>query len=290
MRITVAALTIAILGCLRSSAQAPEEKQVTITITKDQQVADFLSAASLLVGKPILFDPNSQRLQRGQLMGVDVIHGVPKGKELDLVRSILAFYEITLVPVGPDGYEMLLAIDSRSTNNLVKNKAVFVPFEKVAEHADRDGYYIMTSIPVRHIENLTMLRTALSTMVTPAGIGRVHEVPGVNRMILMDFAPSVAAMARVIREMDVDPEPVVTQTIVLQHAPSAELASTLKELFVGEMEKPGVQRGQAMIGRVTPGPRIAAYAPRNAIVVVATEKDLDRIREVVKQLDVPPAG
>jgi type II secretory pathway component GspD/PulD (secretin) len=278
-----------LLGCVRSSAQEPEEKLVTITVTKDQPVAEFLDAATRLVGTPILYDPNSQRLQKGQTMGVDMIHGVRKGKELDLIRSILAFHEMTLIPVGPKGYEILLAVDSRSTNNLVKNKAEFVPFEEIGRHADRDGFYIMTSIPLRHIENLTMLRTALSTMVTPAGLGRVHEVPGANRIIVMDYAPVVAAMARIVKEMDVDPEPVVTQTIVVKHTVAVALAATLKELFGTEAGKPDVQRGQVMMpGRAVPAPRIAAFEPGNAIVVMATEKDLARIREVVKQLDVPP--
>jgi Bacterial type II/III secretion system short domain len=286
MRYAVAVLTLALFGCLSSSAQEPEEKLVTITITKDQPVVEFVDAAALLVGRPILYDPNSQRLQKSQTMGVDIIHGVPKGKELDLVRAILAFYEITLVPVGPRGHEILLAIDSRSTNNLVKNKAEFVPFEEIGRHADRDGFYMMTSIPVRHIENLTMLRTALSTMVTPAGIGRVHEVPGASRIIVMDYAPTVAAMARIVKEMDIDPEPLVTQTIRLQHTDAGALAATLKELFPGDAKPDPRQPG--MPGRAAPGPRIASHEPTNSVVVVATEKDLDRIREVVKQLDVPP--
>jgi type II secretory pathway component GspD/PulD (secretin) len=188
-----------------------------------------------------------------------------------------------LIPVGPSGYQVFLAVDSRSTNNLVKNKAEFVPYEALATYADRDGLLIMTSVPVRHIENLTMLRTALSTMVTPAGIGRVHEVPGAKRIVVVDFAPSVVAMTRVIKEMDVDPEAVVTATILLRHAESVALAGTLKELF--GQEAPKVQSPMP----APPAPRIAAYPDRNAVVVLATESDLARIREVVKQLDVPPA-
>lgn len=285
MRFSVAILTLALFGCLRSSAQeAPE--LTTITVSRDQQVSAFLDASALLVGKPILYDPNSQRLQKGSTMGVDMVHAVPKGKELDLVRSILAFHEITLVPVGPKGHEILLALDSRSTNNLVKNKAEFVPFEEIERHADRDGFYMMTSIPLRHIENLTMLRTALSTMVTPAGIGRVHEVPGANRIIVMDYAPTVAAMARIVKELDVDPEPVVTQTIRLEHTDAGALATTLKELFPGEA-KPD-PRQPVMMGRAVPAPRIASHEPTNSVVLVATEKDIARIREVITQLDVPP--
>jgi type II secretory pathway component GspD/PulD (secretin) len=126
-------------------------------------------------------------------------------------------------------------------------------------------------------------------MVTPAGIGRVHEVPGAKRIVVVDFAPSVVAMTRVIKEMDVDPEAVVTATILLRHAESVALAGTLKELFVATEAQQQVQRGQAAVGIVATAPRIAAYPDRNAVVVLATESDLARIREVVKQLDVPPA-
>lgn len=282
MRSKLAAL--AILACLRP---ALAEEPVTITFTKDLPLTEFLDGAALTIGTPILYDPTGQRFQRGQTMGADMKVVVPKGKELDLIRSILAFYEVTLVQVGPKGYEVFVATDTRSTNMLVKNKATNVPFEALANYEGSDGLYIVTSIPVKHVENLTILRTALSTMVTPSGIGRVHEVPGVNRLIVMDYAPTVVAMARLIKEMDVEPEPVVTKTIVLQHAHAAPLAATLKELFVSEPPRPDPR--QQGIGRASDGPRIAAYEPRNAIVVLATESDLGRIREVISQLDVAPA-
>jgi type II secretory pathway component GspD/PulD (secretin) len=169
----------------------------------------------------------------------------------------------------------------------VKNKAEFVPYERLAEYEDKDGVFITTSIPVRHVDNLTTLRTALSTMVTPAGIGRVHEVPGARTLVVMDFAPSVVAMARVVRELDREPEPVLTETIPLNHAEAVALAVTLRELFVRPM--PATARPQ-LRHEATPQPRIAAYEPANKIVIVATEEDRARIKEVVKQLDQPVAS
>ncbi|MGQ0613846.1 MAG: secretin N-terminal domain-containing protein [Planctomycetaceae bacterium] len=287
MRITMAMLTVALFGCLHAVAKEAKEEQVTLTLAKDQLVAQFLDGAARTIGRPILYDPNGQRFQKGQTMGVDMEWSVPKGRELDLIRSVLAFYEITLASVGPAGREILLAFDSRSTNNLVRNKAEFVPHQALEGYADRDGLYIATTLPVRHVENLTMLRAALTMMVTPAGIGRVHEVPGAKRIVLMDYAPSVVAMARIVKELDVDPETVVTETILLAHAEAVALAQTLKELFSAEAARPS-PAAQAAQG-AAPGPRIAAYAARNAIVVLATESDLARIREVVKQLDVQPS-
>jgi len=286
VRLTAAVLAVAIFGCLRAAAQEPAPELTTIEVTKGQELSAFLDGAAAIVGRPILYDPNSPRI-RGQLMSTGMRWAVPKGRELDLIRSILAFHEIVLIPSGPKGHEVLLAVDSRSTNNLIKNKAEFVPHERLAEYEDRDGVYITTSIPVRHIDNLTTLRTALSTMVTPAGIGRVHEVPGARTLVVMDFAPSVVAMARIVRELDRDPEPVLTETIRLNHAKAVALALTLRELFVRPMPAKAPTR---LRHEATPQPRIAAYEPANKIVIIATEEDLARIKEVVKQLDQPVAS
>jgi type II secretory pathway component GspD/PulD (secretin) len=278
VRLTVALSAVALLGCLRAAAQ---EEDTVLIVRKGQPVSEFLDGAAAMIGRPILYDSSSQRIN-SQTMTNDLRWGVPKGREIDLIRSILAFHEITLVPAGPKGREVFLAIDSRSTNNLVKNKAEFVPYDQLEHYADRDGLYIMTTIPVKNVENLTILRTALSTMVTPAGIGRVHEVS--RAVVVLDFAPTVVAMARLVREIDVAAEPVATATILLAHAPAAPLAATLKELFVTEVPK-----GANVPLTFPPAVRIAAYVATNAVVVVATERDLARIREVIKQLDVPPA-
>ncbi|MHC4137477.1 MAG: secretin N-terminal domain-containing protein [Planctomycetota bacterium] len=286
VRLAAAVLAVAIFGCLRAAAQEPAPELTIIEFTKGQELSAFLDGAAAIVGRPLLYDPNNQRI-RGQPMSTGMSWAVPKGRELDLIRSILAFHEIVLIPSGPKGYEVLLAVDSRSTNMFVKNKAEFVPYERLAEYEDKDGVFITTSIPVRHVDNLTTLRTALSTMVTPAGIGRVHEVPGTRRLVVMDFAPSVVAMARVVRELDREPEPVLTETIPLNHAEAVALAVTLRELFVRPM--PATARPQ-LRHEATPQPRIAAYEPANKIVIVATEEDRARIKEVVKQLDQPVAS
>jgi len=275
---------------LISARVGAEGDEVTVTLKEDQAVSQFLDSAAEMVGVPILYDANNQRI-RGQTMGTNLQRTVPKDRTLDLVRSILTFYEIVLVPVGPQDHEVYLAIDSRSTNNLVKSKVEFVDATRLASYADRDGVYIATTIPVRHIENLTTLRTALSTMVTPAGIGRVHEVPGAPAILVMDFAPNVVAIARIVKEIDVAPEPTVSEILHLAHAAATPLAATLRELFCNE--PPAAQPAPARQAPpapapAAPGPRIAAYEPLNAIVVLATEADLARIRDVVKRLDVAP--
>ncbi len=278
-----------VLAWAAAVARGQDNDLVEIKLSKDLPISDFLDEISKATGKPILYDPNSTRLQKGSTMGSKLSHRVPKARLFDTFRAILAFYELTLVPIGPRGYEIYLAIDSRSTNNLVKNKAVYVDYKDLDNYADDDGLYISCAIPVRYIENLTMLRTALSTMVTPAGIGRVHEVPGSQSIIIMDYAPTVSAMAMLITQMDVRPQgkQMVLKFVELSYAYADDVAEIITQLVEAQREAAApIQRGQAAVGvPVSPEPRIIAYEPKNALVIAATEEDYTLISELIGRFD-----
>ena len=266
-----------------------------VKLDKDLKISEFLELISKSTGKPILYDPNSQRI-RGQTLGSSLAHKVPRDRLFDTFRAILAFYELTLIPIGPKGYEIHLAIDSRSTNQIVKNKAVYVDYKDLEKYEDNDGLFISCAIPIRYIENLTTLRTALSTMVTPAGIGRVHEVPGSQSIIIMDYAPTVSAMAKLISQMDVRPpgKQLVLKFVELNYAYAEEVADIISQLVEAQREAAApVQRGQAAAGIPTsPEPRIIAYEPKNALVIAATEDDYNLIAELIERFDTegPPAS
>ena len=283
------AVCVVAIAASPALGQDADNDLVEIKLSKDLPISDFLDEISKATGKPILYDPNSQRLQKGQTMGSKLSHRVPKTRLFDTFRAILAFYELTLVPIGPKGYEIYLAIDSRSTNQLVKNKAVYVDYKELENYADDDGLYISCAIPVRYIENLTMLRTALSTMVTPAGIGRVHEVPGSQSIIIMDYAPTVSAMAMLITQMDVRPQgkQMVLKFVELSYAYADDVADIITQLVEAQREAAApIQRGQAAVGvPVSPEPRIIAYEPKNALVIAATEEDYALIADLITRFD-----
>jgi len=272
------------------NAEADEkagEDFVIINVAKEMELKDFLDVISKATGKPLLYDPQGQRV-RGQKMGSTFSHRVPRDKLFITFRAILSFYELTLVPIGPKGYEIYLAVDSRSTNNFVKNKAVYVDYRELEKYADHDGLFISCAIPVKHIENLTTLRTALSTMVTPAGIGRVQEVAGSGNIIVMDFAPTVASMARLLRQMDVQPENkrMVMEFVPLQHAYADEVADIISELVtVQRQARAPSSRGRASVASSAPEPRIIAYEPQNALVIASTAEDFARIEVLIERFD-----
>ena len=289
MRVTLV-LMLALLATPAHTQDANKNNEmVTIKVDKDLPIAEFLDHISAATGRPLLYDPNGQRI-RGQKMGQGFSHNVPKERVFDTFRAILAFFELNLVPIGPKGHEIYLVLDSRSTNNFVKNKAVFVDHGKLDAYADKDGMYIASAVPIRHIENLTTLRTALSTMVSPAGIGRVHEVPGSQSIIIMDFAPTVHAMAQLIKKMDVPPTGTerTLAVIELKHAVAKDLASAVNETLANTPPPaaPG-RRGYVPSGAGRIKPRVVPYAARNALLVTCMKSDYKGIRELVATLDKP---
>jgi general secretion pathway protein D len=280
---------LVLLALAAPAALAQGNELVEIKLDKDLKITEFLDVISKSTGKPLLYDPNGQRI-RGQSLGAGFTHEIPKDRVFDTFRAILAFYELVLVPIGPRGYEIYLVIDSRSTNNFVKNKAVYVDYKELDRYEDNDGLYISCAIPLQHIENLTTLRTALSTMVSPAGIGRVHEVPGSNSIIIMDFAPTVAAMAKLVRQMDVQPpgKALVLEFVELAHAYADDVAEIISELVAAQRQAQVTQRrGQTTVRQQTPEPRILAYEPKNALVIAATEDDFKLIQSLIERFDEP---
>lgn len=285
MRITA----VLIIAFLATPARSQDKDMVTISVEKDLAIADFLDIVSKATGKPLLYDPNGQRI-RGRTIGAGFTHTVKKERVFDTFRAILAFFELSLVPIGPKGYEIYLVIDSRSTNVFVKNKALYVDYRKLDEYADKDGLFIASAVPIRHIENLTTLRTAISTMISPAGIGRVHEVPGSQSLIILDFAPTVAAIAHLIKQMDV--APVVAErtlaVIELRHAVAKELAAAVNEVLANESSPPApAGRRGYVYGVQKIKPRVVPYTPRNALLVSCMKSDYKRISELVVTLDKP---
>lgn len=279
-----ALLTAVLLACACPGTVAADEggtDPTSIKFTADTSLSEFLGEAANATNTTILFDPNSQRI-RSQRMGSNIDLKVPAGRLLDTYRALLSFYELTLIPVGPSGAGILLAIDSRSSNNMIKNKAKFVAPEEVQSYADRDGMYIATIFPLQHIQNFTVLRTALSTMVSPAGIGRVHEIPGVG-IVVMDFAPTVAGMQNLLRRADVPGDNTMEMaSIELARSKAEEVAAAVQSMFPASAPQ-APRRGFSSTSGTRPV--VTPFAHRNSIIVRATRKQMAEIRALVVTLD-----
>jgi len=265
---------------------APGAGNVVLDLDKEMPLSNFLDHMSKLTGRPVLYDPNDQRI-RGQKLGAQIEVEVPSSRLFDTFRALCTAFELTLVPIGPTGYEVYLVVSARSTNNLIKNKALFIAPEDVPAYRDRDGLFVATLFPITHIKNLTYVRTALSTMVSPAGIGRVMEIPEVG-IIVMDFAPVVGTVQELIKRMDVPSSSgQVLEMIELKSASAAEVAEAVQELYMDAATPASASRPRRAVRLPTPPPRIVPYPTRNAVVVRGTRLQFEAIKKLVATLDKP---
>jgi len=290
MTLLLAAFVVAPGG---NVAVADDEEPVEILLTEPMELEDFLKAVGRVAEFPLYWDPKSRALQGKQVLGARNLKA-PRSELFNLVRALLTFYELVLVPVGPQGYEVYLVMDARQTAAIVKLKPKYVDLNdsNLELYESQDGMFLTTTIKVENIASLRDARNALNKIVSGQNIGNVTEVPAARSFVVTDFAPNVVAIYRLLKEMDVQPEGKVVKSayIQLEYATADEVEPILQDLFMGREavtrgpRQPGAQ-GSADI-EADPEPRIISDFRTNQLIIYATQDDITEIMEVVKKLDV----
>ena len=279
--------TTAFLG--GPAARAEEEPNLRITIGDGVALEELLDLVGKALNTPLVWSKADKAISGKQVTGTqDIV--APKNKLFDVVRALLTFYELIVVPIGPKGYEIYLVMDAQAQARIVRLKPVYVELndQNVGEYESQDGLFVATTIKVTNIENLTQARQAF-TRITTREIGNVQEVPAARAFVVTDFAPNVVAIYRLIRQMDIQPEgkQIKQAFIPLSSALAEDIEPILVDLFTGRQRlSQGPVQGQPPGGDILdPEPRIIADPRTNQIIVYGIEDDLAEIRSLVEALD-----
>lgn len=283
----------ALAGAPRARAEDAPRKELEILIGDEMEVRDLLKAVTAQTRKPIVWSDQDKAVTQKKIQGSQRLRA-PEDKLFEMVRGLLTFQEIVLVPVGLKGYEVWVAMDARTLQNtfILKNKPVYVEIDDkvAAELENQDGLFVATTLKVKNIDNLRDARTALSRIVTQQNVGNVQEVPAARAFVVTDFAPNVVAIYRLLKQMDVQPEgkKIVQAYLKLVHALAEDVEPILQDLFTGKQRVTQAQPGQPGGGDVLdPEPRIVAEPRSNQIIVYGIQDDIDEIRKLVEELDKP---
>ena len=285
----VVAVTVFVPG--RDVVAEDDDDVIKIDLREAIGIEDFLKLVGSSGEIPLYWDPKSRALQNKEVLGATELRA-PRGELLGLVRALLTFYELVLIPVGPPGYEVYLVMDARQTQHILRLKPRFVDLNEktLAELEDKDGLFVTTTIRVENMTSLRDARTALGRIVTHQ-LGAVTEVPAARAFVVTDFAPNVVAIYRLLKEMDVKPEgrQVTSAYIQLRHATADEIEPILQDLFTGRervTRRPGPQNQPSADIDEDPEPRIISDFRTNQLIVYGTHDDIEEIRAVVEHLDV----
>ncbi|MCB9826192.1 MAG: hypothetical protein H6805_10260 [Planctomycetes bacterium] len=270
----------------------------TINVVQPVAIQDFLRAIAQETGKPILWDPENKQIKSEKIQGALKLTG-PKEQLFDMARALLTFYDLIMVPVGPPEFQALLVTDSKSGQTTLRLKPEYVKLtdENVAIYERLDGQFITTTIRVENMRDLKNARAALQRIVSQGNVGNVTEVPQARAFVVTDFAPNVASVYRLLKEMDVQPpsSALGSKYFQLKHATADEIEPILTDLFTGRdrltrgSQQPGGRNQPASSDDVEadPEPRIISDPRTNQIIVYATQADITEIGTVIDNLDVP---
>jgi len=278
-----------------------DEPPIILSLQEKTEMENFLRAVGTLAKQPLVWDPQDKAIRGKSIVGAIDLEARPDDL-FSVVRALLTFYDLVVVPVGPPGYQVQLVMDARRTSQILKLKAEYVELtdETLKDFEFKDGLYITTTLRVENMRDLRSARGALQRIVTAQNIGNVTEVPDARAFVVTDFAPNVVAIYRLLRAMDVKPagKEIVSEFVKLKAASADEVEPILTDLFTGReritgrstVQPGGRNRNQNTGSDVVeedPEPRIIADTRGNQIIIYATRQDIAEIKRVIDQVDVP---
>jgi len=272
-----------------------EDEMMVLNIGEEEvKMDDFLRVVSANAKVPLVWNPKDKNISGKKIIGsVDI--RVPRGELFNLVRALLTFYELVMIPVGPKDHQVQLVMDARQSNSILKLKPEYVKLseENLTLYENSDGKFITTTIRVQNMTDLRNARNALTRIVTGGNIGNITEVPAANAFVVTDFAPNVVAVYRLLQEMDVKPagKELISEYIELEHAVAEEIEPILTDLFTGRdriSTRTPTRRTPTTAGgsQEDPEPRIIADPRTNKIILYGISDDIIEIKKVIKNLDV----
>lgn len=279
-------------GAPAPAAAPADDAEKVITLTPQNagwSVLDLFTHIHRVTGRSILYDTSTNAKLKAAKVEWIGAHTIKERDLFDWLQSVLSYNGLILVPVGPsgpDGRQQWFCLDQN--NAMVKSKPVYVKEEDIFDYADRDGYYIVTTVTLKHISDTGRVRQALTTLSTATGsLGRIQDVPGSRAIIIGDFAPIVAAMKRLIEYIDIENSTVEPrmEVVELEHAVASELGPIISDLIESsdQVQRQPRQQGQA---DEEPVPKIIPDDRLDALIIYATERYMKKILALIEKLDV----
>ncbi|MEM7495102.1 MAG: type II secretion system secretin GspD [Myxococcota bacterium] len=135
-------------------------------------------------------------------------------------------------------------------------------------------------------------RSTLRSLMSRTG---TISASGDDFLILVDSSANLRRILRILKEIDVPGASDMVHTINLEYAEASDLQKKLTEIF-----ELGSKRNMARRSHIRPGSdggggddfsiqKIIADDRANRLLVVASDKGLQRVKETVKLLDTPPS-
>ncbi len=312
---TIAALILAALATALP-AQEPGEGEIQVpegVVVQDEEyltlkfdetkegltLAQFVKIAQEMTGRNFTIDESSggtgaaSALEQKRLL----LYGpkrIRKESFYDFFQIMMKINGFVLVRQGSGDLAVeVITLDNVQTKGTIKANGTFVESEDVEGFSDQPATYIITVFRLQHGQAQSLgvnLRTALAS----GGGGSSSNdtfmpLPHENALLVQGYGPFVAAAVRMLRILDVEPFVVQPEfeRLRLQEASAEELAQTLTDLLENIENPQGRTTGRNPEQGTTPEieTRILANPRDNSLLVVASKKQMQLVKNLVAKLD-----
>jgi len=123
--------------------------------------------------------------------------------------------------------------------------------------------------------------------------GNLFAYPATNTLIITDSGTNIDRLMKIIKELDQEGPQQVVEIIPINFADAKQIAQTILSLFEIEKAKAGKvapKRGEVAIEEVEEVSKIIADERTNSVIVLASKRSIDKIKDLISKLDVEMAG
>ncbi len=266
-------------------ARQPGSKGGEAMITMDFQDVDLtvlIKFISELTGKNFILDDKV----KGKKVTIISPTKISKEEAYMVFQSILDIKGLATVPSG----KVIKIVPAKDA--IEKNLQTVVG----AERAPVSDTLITRLVNLKFVDPEEMVKILKPLMSRES---KIDAYPPTNTLILTDTASNIARLMRILRQLDVKADEMVMDVIPLEYASAEVLAGQMQEILQTmelsssrtghtngssrrtprRLPRTKAGRGQGFTGKIIADDRT------NSLVILSTESQMERIRELVHKLD-----
>jgi general secretion pathway protein D len=238
----------------------PDERYVTIDFD-NVDIGIFIKFISELTGKNFVVDKGV----RGKVTIISPTK-ISVKEAYKVFESVLEVHGFTTVPAG-NIIKIVPALQARtkSIETRLREEAI-TPEDKVATQL----------IPLEYA-NPDELKKLFTPLISKSSV--IVSYPPTRMLIVTDVLSNIKRLLRIVKEIDVVGIGEEISVIPLQHATASDLSKSLGDIFQRQVRRPKKGEPEAPAIRIVPDERT------NSLIVLATEDDAFRVKELLKLLD-----
>nr|HPQ80986.1 type II secretion system secretin GspD [bacterium] len=258
-------------------AQKPAGEELVYLNVQDQDIKDVIRQISKATGRNFIIDDKV----RGK---VTIMSEKQMTKE-EAYQAFLSALEVAgfTTVTGPGGIIKVVSLKD----------AVSAP---IPIHVDTTPYtdsYITRLISLKNISALDM-SNAIKGLISKSG--NMFAYPATNTLIITDSGTNIDRLMKIIKELDQEGPQQVLEIIPINYADAKDVAAKVLQLFeidsakktptARTVRRPGVSAA-ADLEEIADVSKIIADERTNSLLVLASKRAIDKVRDIITKLDVP---